>query len=269
MQNVVIVIPIHNSNPTPWELISFQQCFKILNKYPIVIVSPDGLNLQRYHSIVGSFKTIYIDSKWQSSLLGYNKLKVSRFFYNLFKDYNYMLTYELDAFVFKDELEYWCEKCYDYIGAPWFEGYHEPISNNFIGVGNSGFSLRNIVSSKKILKQYFFKSSEEYRSGKIKLMQAYLKQPFRWLLNQGKENYTIQKYSKLNEDVFFAYSIPQYDINFKIAPAEEALQFSFEVKPEFLYQLNHKSLPMGCHAWWKYNLNFWRPFIESYGYKIK
>ena len=30
-----------------------------------------------------------------------------------------MLIYQLDAYVFKDELLNWANKGYDYIGAPW------------------------------------------------------------------------------------------------------------------------------------------------------
>ena len=30
-----------------------------------------------------------------------------------------MLIYQLDAFVFQDDLAYWCQQNYDYIGAPW------------------------------------------------------------------------------------------------------------------------------------------------------
>jgi hypothetical protein len=42
-------------------------------------------------------------------------------FYKRFRDYKFILIYQLDAYVFRDELEYWCEQDYDFIGAPLIE----------------------------------------------------------------------------------------------------------------------------------------------------
>jgi len=264
-----IIIPVHSSNPSRYELISFQQCFKILGKHSIKIIAPQGLNLDKYKNVIPEFVTVFIDPKWQSSITGYNKLKTSRFFYNLFSEYKYLLTYELDAFVFKDDLAYWCGKGYDYIGAPWFEGFDvSPENANLIGVGNSGFSLRKIDSVQNVLANLFYKNPSEYNSGYLNLTKAYIKMPFRWFMNQLGENYTVQNYYDYYEDIFFSFTTPMYFKNFKIAPKEEALKFSFEVKPERLFELNNHKLPMGCHAWWRYNLNFWRPFIEQYGYTL-
>ena len=48
----------------------------------------------------------------------------------------------------------------------------------------------------------------------------------------------------------------------------DAIPFAFEAKPKYLYKINQNKLPMGCHAWYRYNLEFWRPFIEGFGYKF-
>ncbi len=55
---------------------------------------------------------------------------------------------------------------------------------------------------------------------------------------------------------------------FNIPDAEEALQFGFETQPRHLHALNQQRLPFGCHAWWRYNLEFWRPFIREFGYDM-
>ena len=63
-----------------------------------------------------------------------------------------MLIYQLDACVFRDELKYWCEKKYDYIGAPIFWAYNSnKFSNKVAGIGNGGFSLRKISYCLKML----------------------------------------------------------------------------------------------------------------------
>lgn len=269
MNKVCIVIPIHSATPVPYELISFQQCFKVLGEYPIKIVAPVGLNLNSYREVVPSFEVIYIDPRWQKSVASYNKLKLSRFFYRLFSEYEYLLTYEPDAFVFKDELTEWCAKGYDYIGAPWFEDFHlaQPTSP-FFGVGNSGFSLRKIAAAQKVLKSIYYKHPFEYTSGIRNLVAAYAKMPYRWLRNQSAENYTIQQTCDISEDRFFGQVAPAYAKDFKLAPIEEAMRFSFEVQPEVLFKLTHKQLPMGCHAWWRYSPEFWKPVITGYGYSL-
>ena len=101
--SVVIVIPIHSECPSEFELISFQQCYKILYNYSIKIIAPQGLNLKEYRKYVPNIDVLYIPPKWQSSIEMYNKLKLSKYFYSLFKEFNFLLTYELDAFVFKDD----------------------------------------------------------------------------------------------------------------------------------------------------------------------
>lgn len=269
MKKVCIVIPIHSATPVPYELLSVQQCFRILGHYPIKLVAPAGLDLSAYRQVAPTFDTIYIDPKWQQSVASYNKLKLSRFFYGLFADYEYLLTYEPDAFVFKDELAAWCAKGYDYIGAPWFEGFNlaHPDSR-LIGVGNSGFSLRKIAAVNKVLKGIYYKRPFEYTSGLRNRLLAYGKMPYRWLRNQSAENYTIQSTCYLSEDRFFGEVAPVYNSNFMVAPIEEAVKFSFEVQPEVLFKLNNNQLPMGCHAWWRYSLDFWKPFIASYGYTL-
>ena len=192
---------------------------------------------------------------------------MSKFFYKLFNEYQFLLTYELDAFVFKDELLFWCNKGYDYIGAPWFLGYDNP-SNELLGVGNSGFSLRNIRAMKRAIRKIYIKEETWYFFGKKNWIVVKLSILLNYFVIYFGENRTIQRAAHLNEDGFIAQVIANKVQDFKIASIEDAIPFAFEVKPKYLYQLNHSRLPMGCHAWWKYDLKFWKPFIEDFGYKI-
>jgi hypothetical protein len=268
---IVIVIPIHKAEPTLYELISFQQCFKILASSNIRVIAPRNLSLGAYKKVVPDFETVFIDPEWQSSIKAYNKLKISRFFYRLFKDYDYLLTYELDAFIFSDDLDYWCRQGYDYIGAPWFDDYPSSTpgsSTRLLKTGNSGFSLRRIHAVRKILDNFYYQMPWELKSGVENLLKAIIKTPYRWLKNQGSENFTLQKYYNGHEDVFFSETVFLKFKDFKIAPIEDAIKFSFEVRPEYLYELNNQRLPMGCHGWWRYNLDFWKPHIEKFGYQL-
>jgi hypothetical protein len=263
----VVVIPIHSDKPTKNELVSFKQCFDVLKKHTIKIIIPRGLNMDAYKQVVSSFEIIEIDSIWQSSIEKYNKLKLSWFFYDLFKEFNFLLTYELDAFVFEDKIDFWCQKNYDYIGAPWFLGYGLPKSNEIIGVGNSGFSLRKISSMRNAIHNIYIGKSN-YSLLSIQRIKVIIKRCLFYVNIFRKENYTIQNYNHFNEDGFIALVIPQHIKNFNIAPINEAIKFSFEVKPVYLYELNNNNLPMGCHAWEKYDFEFWKPYIEKFGHSF-
>lgn len=269
MNEVVVVIPVHSSTPTPYELISFKQCFKVLGKHPIQVLAPKGLDLDKYREAVPEFQIVFIEPEWQSSLANYNKLKISAFFYKKFSNYKFLLTYELDCFVFKDELSYWCAKGFDYIGAPWFDGYSTPgLNASLVGVGNSGFSLRNISSSIKVIQNIFFRNPMDTPLPGLKIGLTYLKVGYRWVRNQFGENYTLKSAGNIHEDFFFSSIAPQYYSDFTVAPVNDALKFSFEVNPRILLSHNNGELPMGCHAWWRYDFAFWRPIIESYGYSF-
>jgi hypothetical protein len=266
-KKVVVVIPIHSESPSVFELISFQQCFKILSNHSIKIVAPEGLSLEKYQAVIPVLDVVFIDPVWQSSVEKYNKLKLSKFFYRLFDDYQFLLTYELDAFVFKDELLLWCDKGYDYIGAPWFVGYDKP-TEEFLGVGNSGFSLRKIKGMQRAIKKVYVKEAAYHTFGKKTKIAYKLSIWLNYIRIYFGENYTIQFAHHLNEDGFISQVIVKDIKNFKIAPVALALQFAFEVKPRYLYQMNKNKLPMGCHAWWSYDFDFWKPFIKDFGYRL-
>lgn len=268
-----IVIPIHKAKPGNYELISFEQCFRVLGNHSIYIVAPKGLDLSKYEQVIPKLTVKYIDAVWLSSLLNYNKLKLSSYFYDLFKSYRYLLTYELDAFVFKDELTDWCAKDYDYIGAPWFEGWDDPDRKEFgeklVKVGNSGFSLRKIDSIKKGLKLIYYQDPSQPGKYYNNRYLRYIQRRANKVLNLlSFENRSLQNAQLLNEDWIIAELMAKTVKKFKVSPIAQATQFSFEVKPETLFEQNNNVLPMGCHAWWRYNINFWKPYIENYGYSL-
>ncbi len=268
MQKVVVVIPIHKPDPTKNELASFAQCYKILGMHPIRVVAPQELDTNAYTKTVPDAEFLFIDKIWLSSVEQYNKLKISLYFYNLFKDYEYLLTYELDAWVFRDELLYWCDKGYDYIGAPWFEGYTYTGSNKMVVGANSGFSLRSISATHKIvnriqklnmLRGLWFKYRIQsifsfYRF--IKIFGFYFS-----IKSTTKIDQILLAHIYYNEDFILTSIVPQVFRDYKVVPEKEAIEFSFEVNPLLLFQLTGSRLPFGCHAWERYDVHFWKQYI--------
>jgi hypothetical protein len=250
---VKVVIPIYRKELSDLERRSLNQVYTVLAQYPIVVVRPKSLeisdlSLQYPRLLFISFEDFYFDS-----IQGYNRLMLSSAFYRCFLDSEFILIYQLDAYIFRDELSLWCSKGYDYIGAPWLKKtiYQWPIISNlnelifrcyqfrnkkskqslYNKVGNGGFSLRKVKS--------FYKATSVYD----------LKIRF----------YLQQKRSHLyNEDVFWATEIPE----FSYPDTMEALLFSFDKYPYYSFQLTNRRLPFGCHGWYKWKMRrFWKPVI--------
>lgn len=260
MSKPIIIIPIYKIIPDKTEIISLHQCIKVLRNYPICIITHNSLNVSFYRSelqksgIVFTFE--YFDESFFNDVSGYNRLMLSVDFYQRFKNYEYMLIYQLDAYVFRDELEYWCDKGYDYIGAPWFEGWHGALPNSpFVGVGNGGLSLRKIKKVNNLVQVLnLYIAIYKYLS-KNKLLNR--------IIDKNIINYFyIAGYNYQNED-FLIFNLSKRFKWFKIASYSEAYKFSFDVNPEVLYKINNNKLPFGCHGWQRYQYEeFWKQFIN-------
>lgn len=230
-KEIAIVIPQYKSDLNGYEMIALQQASKVFSNYAIIAVIPEDLVLPYdcYFTQIERFENFYFDS-----VSSYNRLMLTPFFYQRFKQYEYILIYQLDAFVFMDKLPYFCGLGYDYVGAPWLYGIFNYVDKDHCiwYVGNGGLSLRRVEKFIKVL----------------------------------QEEKPLQDEQIKNEDLFFSSIVKKY---FKVAPLEIALQFAFERQVEKCYELNKCELPMGCHAWERYNFAFWKTFIEKNGYHLK
>lgn len=280
--NVVIIIPVYKKKMSSNEEISFTQCMNILSNYEICLIAHGELDLSEYIDIISSKSIRYsiqiFEKKYFNNINSYNNLLLQKFFYESFIGYDYMLLYQLDAFVFRDELLYWCSQNYDYIGAPWFENHGSIEEGNSLcgGVGNGGFSLRRInffirayswkypiLKPLVIIKNYY-----KFHS----LYHFIIRLPYIILKCLGFQN-NIGYYTRNNkyvetEDVFWSLYTQKSWIKTNIPDEKTAMKFSFEKSPAYLYKLNNNELPFGCHAWEKYDLNFWRTHINKYGFSI-
>ena len=147
MSKVIIVIPVYKEIMSNEEEKSFKQCCKILKEYPICLITHINLDYRHYNQIALHYgvqlSVEFFDRIFFESVYGYNRLMLSKLFYERFIQNEYILIYQLDAYIFEDNLLYWCDKGYDFIGAPLLEdkyGWENKyiISNS----NNGGFSLR-------------------------------------------------------------------------------------------------------------------------------
>jgi len=230
-----VVIPLYKELADANEKHAFWQCMEVLIDYPIILAAPRSLNTSYYEALTDRLLIIQrFDDHFFKSITGYSRLLISKLFYERFLAYDYILLYQLDAWVFQDELHYWLNKGYDYVGAPWLEpppitSGKKPIINlskKLVNqVGNGGFSLRKVKSHLK----------------------------WCWWLQ------LVFRVLPKNEDMLWTLFVP-----FKKPKAIEALSFAFERNPKKAFMQNQQRLPFGCHAWAKYDPEFWSAYIQKY-----
>ncbi len=264
--SVAIVIIVHKSYLSVNEQISLIQVSRVLGKHSIHLICPYGLDVTAHLQIAPRLIVNRVDPACLSTYRNFNIFKMTFNIYKLFSDYDFILFYELDCFVFRDELENWCNNGFDYIGAPWFENFHLASENSLpLGVGNGGFSLRKVASALKVLRTFGYieppkKLWFKYKMGKIGFGDLVRR------LTVGNNTLWIFNDFRDNEDKFWGLEVPKAHSWFEVAPFEKAFMFSMETNPRRLFLLNRDRLPFGCHAWWRYDYEFWAPHIRSFGY---
>lgn len=272
---VVVLIMVYQNAINKFESISLQQCLNKLNSYSISIVKPDSVNISSWPVDHSSVNVETFPDHYFESVGTYSRLLLSPKFYRRFRQYEYMLIYQLDAFVFSDDLDVWCKKGLDYIGAPWFDNFSTNNENAALQrTGNGGFSLRNIEAHLKVLHSFSYlsgpKENWQLRMKHRPVGRQWFTQAAGFLLDLCVRNNTfwlLNSYMGF-EDQFWSLVAAKNFKWFNMPEPAEALNFSFEMQPRRLYHLNNHQLPFGCHAWWKYDLEFWKPHIERFGYRL-
>jgi len=266
LKKVAVIIPFYKNEISEYENISLQQCQKVLFNHDIIAVKPANFELPVFTKFINFSKAVSFDPGFFKSIAGYNELMLSAEFYESFLDYEYILIYQMDCFVFKDELFYWCNQNWDYIGAPWIrKTYHKnPIQLQFTlikdylntkfnrsdnmepnqhqlnnQVGNGGFSLR------RVQKLYDL----------CLLMQPVIK------------HYLSAKDNLHNEDVFWSIEVNRERRILNIPDCKTALKFAMEVPAIKINYLKDEDLPFGCHDWDRY-ADYWKPIFKQFGYEI-
>lgn len=275
--DICIVIPIYKEFLNDLEIQSIEQCIKILSDYSIHFICPKGLNVIFYKVKFPEINNYYFfDENYFKDLKGYNRLMLSDSFYKVFIKYSYMLVYQTDCYVFRDELLDWSIRGYDYIGGVWFDDYHgEPdFGAKIWHPGNGGLSIRKIKTVIKILssklplknyKQLLIEKKECKINGKINFLKELFLLPLNILGYKNSFNY-FAKMNEVNEDVFFMEANLKYK-KIIMPNVEEAISFAWDRSPAFLFD-KLGCLPFACHAWYREdhcyvgNLKFWSKHIN-------
>ncbi len=253
-KDIAIVVPIYKLPLSPDDRICLNQLFKVMTGYDIYAVFPENLDItdvcEEYPLLKSSMESSHF-----SSLRSYNKLVLSRSFYDAFSNYKYILINQLDTYIFKDELCKWANSGFDYVGAPFVPDKNKywsplrrlwckfnfylrrykgtnPHHSQWYQVGNGGLCLRNVSKFQNITKKY--------------------KQQIEDDLSDEKDFYP--------EDLWLSFELKDDD-KLKTPDWKTALLFSIECSPQKCMDIIGNKLPFGTHAW---TLDKHRPFWEKY-----
>jgi hypothetical protein len=239
--SVAVVIPVYMPVIDGLDLFSLHYSLnKLKAKRDIYFVCPESLETAFYSNLFPRAKFVTFDDCYFKPVENYNQLLLNPFFYEKFDACEFILLYQTDAIILRDELDYWCNQEYDYIGAPW------PMANKFVVntdrfkgqnrrvrcyVGNGGLSLRRVNKCVELFDEF------------------------------PEASGNLAKYG-IHEDLFFSMYGLLSD-NFSIPDKITASKFSLEISASFFFDLNGGHIPMGAHAWWKYDPDFFLNLLGS------
>lgn len=255
--NCHVVVPVYRPL-TPVETIVVSNNARMLRDYPFVVIGPKGAReaLSQAETLIraaGSEARVQpFPDRDFAGISGYNALLKTRRFLDSFDGADFILICQTDAVILDDDLGRWLASGYDFVGAPHFVGYKElSLPVRFAKGANGGLSLRNLRAARVALDRVnilprTLLAKSVVRTGLAALSARTL----------GTKMCIIPK-PNLNEDVLWSVEIPGCDPDFRVAPPEVAAGFAFEVLPRHLMELRGGRLPFGCHAWQRYDQEFW------------
>ena len=232
---VAVVIPVYREL-NELEKISLAQCRKVLSRYPLIFVAPAG---QNFSFVAAGDMIVHFPAENFRSVNTYSQLMLSPQFYATFADFDYILIYQLDAFVFYDALEEFCSLGYDYIGAPWpiYLCVNSHVNGKAPRVGNGGFCLRKVKVCRKLAEQINFLTN--------------------W----------ADKFERFDDDAFFSKCGMSENVDFNVAPVGVAKLFAMEWHPA--HHVKHFGLPFGCHGWTNFSADFYIGLFSHFGYDLR
>lgn len=243
MKKVAIVIPVYNEIISSYELISLQQLNRVLGDYDKFFVAPENM-IFSYADFCQDWTVENFKKYYFQNTVTYSELLLSEEFYDRFSQYEYMLIYQLDAFVFSDRLMEFCSLGYDYIGAPWPMNHRYSIGRRAAKIGNGGLSLRKIDSVIKLL---------------------------RCKESIVRENNLNSCFLRV-EDYFFTYCGSVSEIDFCVPDVLTARKFAIDFPTDLRYFVKtnlSQGMPFAFHGWNKFgSVYYTAKFINEAGYAV-
>ncbi len=258
-KDVAIIIPLYKESLSELERVSLNRCFYFWgNCHDIFFVKPESLNIDNIRSEFNPSEAVSFADNYFTDLAAYNRLMFSAGFYDRFLDYKYIFIYQTDGYAFRDELDEWCAKDYDYIGAPWIpkDSYTRLYNRAFVSVRKA---INKLFGKPDRSQQYY-----EVGNGGVCLRKTEVFHRVATTDRVNIERYisNLGKSSMYNEDIYWSLA-PKPSGQLTKPHYKEALRFSFDMNPSVCYRLNNNQLPFCCHSFSKPRFwKFWQLHIS-------
>lgn len=236
----LVFVPYYKQELTALERFCLEKSIDTLREsFDIVLACPIGIKPPSYSGCT----TIAFSANHFADVSSYCRWLLEPEIYQFSLLYDYMLILQLDAIVFKNDLNKWCSMGFDFVGAPWsgrvsfsYRFKSRPNLNaevTRLDVGNGGLCLINPRSF-------------------LGLQRLYPDVFLEWYTLTGPNAGQEALYCFLGERTPF----------FKMPTKEQASLFSLELDARNWININNE-LPLGFHAMFKYDADLWRELFPS------
>ncbi len=282
----VVVVPLHTLELHANEVAALTNALRKLSDHEFILLHKRSISSQELLARLGqnqvergrAIHCVTVADECLASIQSYNKMLLQAWFYRLFEAWDYLLIFQLDAWILESNLQTWLQKGYSYLGAPWTGelGPDTPDS----GVGNGGLSLRRVRDMLAVFEdQKRLRTVPVFRWGflawRMTLFRRYNLFPaWQWPLLFSKRlilfarmslgwHNTLDYFIKIGiqEDHILGIYVPHVFPWFQLPPMQEAAGFAIEANPRRTREYYGIKRPFGCHAWEKFDRSFW---VETY-----
>ena len=267
--SVAIVVPWPGNDAlTESQRISLKHLQHYLGGHDIYLIAPWWSRCR-----IDGIKTMRFRARYFGSAAAHGLLLMTKGFYKKYSRYEHVMFYHLDSLVFSDELAEWCDKAHDYIGAPWFKCGDSPWVDQ-ARVGNGGFALLRVSKAIEALKarHRYIRGSrwlDLHVMWTPELVAHWMERLAKWFPNSKTLWRLVDEWRQFmdpasnnrNNDIFWSDMAKYYLPGFRVASFHEGLRFAFEVSPSECFRMNGGNMPFGCHAWERYDREFWEPYL--------
>lgn len=263
-ETVAVVLPLHLETLDGQGAVALSSLRRQLPDVPRFVVAPDTLK-PRFD--IADFQRIDLDRDWFVSRDSYNRLMLSPEFYRLFEAFEYILIYQLDCVLFRDDLLSWCARGYSYLGAPWLSRHR--ISRKLYpkAVGNGGLSLRRVQDCLTVLEQRECAVWPRNRPARRHFLRyKHARRLLRFasdLRSLADQEGGVAACYRHAEDVFWGYYAAQLWPDFRLPDPIQVVDFAIEHGGAEMIALNSGRLPFGAHAWALLDPDFWYGHLSA------
>ena len=233
--SVIVLVPVYKPALDEQEQYALDHSLRLLVGRTVHFIAPQQLDAGYYSKRYPGIGVERFEPPCFESIAEYNRLLLSADFYARYDAFTFVLILQTDAILLKDDLDFWCQQVFDYVGAPWPKPYELFVNTGrfegrfgrhvHAGVGNGGLSLRRVKKCRALLREFPTEVAVFHQSGS-------------------------------SEDLFFSV-MGTLSGDFVMPNAVTASRFAMEGAPAYFYQINGGHLPMGIHAWLKNEPEFW------------